>query len=87
MEVDPLHLTQVGALPIVELIAALIRLVQEVARVGCGEQFMGEPLSVASWSDRLSAAPSGIMVSASHCRMPIASSIELMRAKRSSSER
>jgi hypothetical protein len=30
---------------------------------------------------------SGIMVSESHCRIPIASSIELMRAKRSSSER
>lgn len=75
MEIDLPHLTQVGALPLVEMVAVLIRPVQKVARVG----------SVASWSERLSAAPSGIRVSASHCRMPIASSIERMRTKRASS--
>jgi hypothetical protein len=72
MDVDPLHLAQIGTLLIVELITVLIRFGQQIAHVGRGEQFMDETLSVASWSERLSAAPSGIMVSASHCRIPIA---------------
>ena len=44
MEVDPPHLAQVGALPIVEKATVLIRSVQEVARVARGEKLMGEAL-------------------------------------------
>ena len=44
MDVDPLHLTQVGTLPIVELISVFAGLGQQIAHVGRGEQFMGETL-------------------------------------------
>jgi hypothetical protein len=87
MEIDPAHLTQVSALPIIELTAVLIRLGQQLARVRCGEQFMGKTLKGRELIRATVGSSSGIMVSESHCRIPIASSIELMRAKRSSSER
>ncbi len=67
------------------MVAVLIRPAKEVARIGCDQKRMDDATTVAIWSARLSAAPSGIRVSASHYRTPIASSIELMRAKSSSS--
>jgi len=70
-----------------KLIAVLIRLGHQLARVGSGEQFMGETLKRGELVRTAVGSPSGVMVTASHCSIPIASSIELMRANRSSSER